>query len=194
MGALGPQSSSLAEVVHGLIEPGRLSPPERIGVTGHRVLEERAGRWVARELDDLFSYLASQPSSDRRLRAVSSLAIGADQLFAEAALRRGVSLDVILPFTRFVEDFAEGPECDAYERLLSAAASTTRLPWDERSNGAYLAGGLWVVDQCDLLIAIWNGEKAAGVGGTGDIVDYSREAGKPCIHMHTTTLGMEVLA
>jgi hypothetical protein len=188
-----PQRSSLVETARGLIESGSLRPSFRVGVTGHRALERAVGDWVVRELDGLFSYLANLSSSDSDFRAVSSLAVGADQLFAEAALRHGIALEVVLPFASFVEDFAEGPERDAYERLLSAAASRTCLPWDERSNGAYLAGGLWVVDHCDLLIAIWNGEKAAGVGGTGDVVHHCRDQGKPCIHMDTTSLRMEVL-
>ena len=157
------------------------------------VLEEMVRRWVARELDDLFSHLVRLPSSATSLHAVSSLAAGADQLFAEAALRYGIPLDVVLPFAHFADDFPGGPERDAYQRLLSAAASTTCLPWDERSNGAYLAGGLWLVDHCDLLIAVWDGQKAAGVGGTGDVVDYCCDAGKPCVHMQTTNLRVEVL-
>ena len=194
MGAPGPQASSLAEVVRGLIESRSLSPAVRIGVTGHRALEQAVRQPLNEELDGLFSYLTSLPSTDGRLGAVSSLAIGADQLFAEAALRHGIPIEVVIPFASFIEDFAEGSERASYERLLSAAASITHLPWEERSNGAYLAGGLWVVDHCDLLIAIWNWERAAGVGGTGDVVDYSRDAGKACIHVHTTTLRMEVLS
>ena len=115
-------------------------------------------------------------------------------MFAEAAHRQGIPIEIVIPFASFIEDFAEGAERDAYERLLSGAASTIHLPGEERSNGAYLAGGVWVVDHCDLLIAIWNSEKAAGVGGTGDVVDYSGDAGKPCIHVHTRTLRMEVLS
>jgi hypothetical protein len=193
MDAPGPEGPSLADVVRGLIESRSVQLPLRIGATGHRALGEAVGEWVARELDELFTYLAGLSSSAAPLRAVSSLAVGSDQLFANAALRHGIPLDVVLPFTGFVEDFDEGFERDAYERLLSAAASTTCLPWNERSNGAYLAAGLWLVDHCDLLIAIWDGEKAAGVGGTGDVVDYSRDAGKPCIHAQTTSLRMEVL-
>jgi hypothetical protein len=185
---------SLTELVQGLIESRSVPSVLRIGVTGHRVLEDGVKRWVARELDELFSYLAGLGSGAASLRAVSSLAAGADQLFAATALRCGIPLDVVLPFARFAEDFPEGSERDTYERLLSAAASTTCLPWDERSNGAYLAGGLWVADHCDLLIAVWNGKKAVGIGGTGDVVDYSRDAGKPCIHMQTTSLRVEVLA
>jgi len=184
---------SLTELVQGLIESRSIPSLLRIGVTGHRVLEEGVERWVARELDELFSYLAGLPSGGGSLRAVSSLAAGADQLFAAAALRHGIPLDVVLPFARFADDFPGGTERDAYQRLLSAAASTTCLPWDERSNGAYLAGGLWLVDHCDLLIAVWNGQKAAGVGGTGDVVDYCCDADKPCVHMQTANLRVEVL-
>ena len=186
-----PQQSSLAELVRALIESGSVSPPLRIGVTGHRVLSSRTRRWVARQLDDLFAFVASLPP---RGRALSSLAIGADQMFAEAAHRHRIPIEVIIPFATFIEDFAQGAERDSYERLLSTAASATHLPERERSNEAYLAGGVWVVDHCDLLIAIWNGEKAAGLGGTGGVVDYSRDAGRPCIHMHATTLGIEVLS
>jgi hypothetical protein len=193
MNAPARDSPSLTELVQGLIESRSVPRLLRIGVTGHRVLEDGVERWVARELDELFSYLAGLASGAASLRAVSSLAAGADQLFAAAALRHGIPLDVVIPFARFAEDFPKGPERDAYQRLLPAAVSTTCLPWDERSNGAYLAGGLWVVDHCDLLIAIWNGERAAGVGGTGDVADYSRDAGKLCVHMQTTKLRVEVL-
>ena len=187
------QTPSLADLMRTLIESGSVPPSLRVGVTGHRVLEERTGRWVARQLDGLFSFLAALPPSAAHGRAVSSLAIGADQIFAEAALRYGIPVDVVIPFASFIEDFAAGSERDSYERLLSAAASTTRLPWEECSTGAYLAGGAWVVDHCDLLVAIWDGEEAAGVGGTGDVVEYSRDAGRPCVHMHTTTLRILVL-
>lgn len=181
------------EAVQDLLGSGSIRVPLRVGVAGHRALQKTVEHWVARELGALFLYLAHAASDEQAPRAVSSLAVGADQLFAKAALSHGVSLDVVLPFARFVEDFPEGPKRDAYEHLLSAAESTTCLPWNGRSNGAYLAGGLWVVDHCDILIAIWNGEKAAGVGGTGDVVGYCRDAGKPCIHVHTTTLRIEVL-
>ena len=194
MDAPEPQRSSLAELVQALIESRSVSPALRVGVTGHRVLEEKTRRWAARQLDDLFSFLAGLPPSAAPRRALSSLAIGADQVFAEAAHHHGIPIEVVIPFASFIEDFAKGAERDSYERLLSAATSIAHLPWAERSDEAYLAGGVWVVDHCDLLIAIWNGEKAAGAGGTGEVVDYSRDAGKPCIHMHATALRIEVLS
>jgi len=193
MDAAEPQQSSLVDLAQAIIEARPASSSLRLGVTGHRALEERTRRWVARQLDDLFAFVASLPPSASTRRALSSLAIGADQMFAEAAHRHGIPIEVVIPFESFIDDFATAAERDSYERLLSAAASVARLRWAERSDRAYLAGGVWVVDHCDLLVAIWNGEKAAGIGGTGGVVDYTRGAGKPCIHMHTTTLRIEVL-
>jgi hypothetical protein len=190
---LDRSSSHLVATVQDLLDSGSIRFPLRLGVTGHRTLDESVEQWVARELGALFRYLAHAASGVEAPRAVSSLAVGADQLFATAALHHGVPFDVVLPFSSFIEDFPEGPDRYSYEHLLSAAKSVTCLPWDSRSNGAYLAGGLWVVDHCDILIAIWNGEKAAGVGGTGDIVDYCRDTGKPCIHLNTTTLRIEMV-
>ena len=190
----GPPGSSLAEVVGRFVESRSLSPLVRVGVTGHRALEPAVRDWVGEELEGFFSYQAGLLSTGSRLAAVSSLAIGADQIFAEAALRQGTAIEIVIPFAKFIEDFAEDSERDSYDRLLSAAAATTRLPWEEGSSEAYLAGGLWVVDHCDLLIAIWNGDRAAGVGGTGDVVDYCRDSGKPCIHMDTTTRRIEALS
>lgn len=190
MNARNKPSSSLAGCLREAV--GSNSPSIRVGVSGHRALEELVRRWVGEEVSGLLSEL--RRTSDRRgSRVVSSLAIGADQLFAQAALDLSIPNDVVLPFSRFADDFEQGTERDAYERLLASAASLTLLPWADRSNGAYLAGGLWVVDHCDVLIAVWDGEKAAGVGGTGDVVDYCRDAGKPCIHMHTENLEVEVL-
>ena len=188
-----PNESSMAELVEGLIESRAPLSSLRIGATGHRTLDGRAKALIAAELEGLFSDLAGNQSADGQFTAVSSLAAGADQMFLDAALRHGVPIEVVLPFANFSDDFLEEAERDLYERLVSSAASITRLPWRARSNGAYLAGGLWVVDHCDVLVAIWNGEKAAGVGGTGDVVGYCRSAGKPCLHLHSSTLRARML-
>jgi hypothetical protein len=31
------------------------------------------------------------------------------------------------------------------------------------------------VNNCDILVAIWDGKKAQGIGGTGDIVELARQ-------------------
>jgi hypothetical protein len=34
------------------------------------------------------------------------------------------------------------------------------------------------------MIAVWNGKKAAGLGGTGDIVEFSKSIAKPLMHIN----------
>ena len=36
-----------------------------------------------------------------------------------------------------------------------------------------------IVDASDVMIAIWDGKLSQGLGGTGDIVEYCRQLGKP---------------
>jgi predicted flavoprotein YhiN len=66
---------------------------------------------------------------------------------------------------------------------------------------AYAAVGRYVLEHCDVLIAIWDGQSAQGLGGTGDIVAQARQRGLPMAWIHAgnhrpgteepTTLGEE---
>lgn len=153
-----------------------------IGVTGHRDLgDEATAAFVAAQCKAILQKALAEHGE---VVALSALAEGADTLFAEVALELGIPLEAVTPFKRYVEDF-RGPARERYERLLAQARVEHRLPHAERSNEAYLAGMIWVVGHCDLLVAVWNGRLAAGKGGTGDAVDYARQVGRPYIHIHT---------
>lgn len=159
-----------------------MSTPFRVGVTGHRDLgDEATAGLVAGRCKAILQKALAEHSE---VHTLSALAEGADTLFAEVALELGIPLEAITPFERYAEDF-EGQARERYERLLAQARIEHRLPHAKRSDEAYLAGGLWVVDHCDLLVVVWNGQPAAGKGGTGDVVDYARRMGRPYIHIHT---------
>ena len=42
-----------------------------------------------------------------------------------------------------------------------------------------------MVDRCDAVIALWDGEKSRGRGGTAEIVGYAQEHGVPIAWVHT---------
>jgi hypothetical protein len=119
-----------------------------------------------------------------RLVALSGLAAGADTMFAEEAVARGVALEAYLAAEDLLENFAPGPERERFERLVARAVRVHRLPFATRSNGAYMALGYALVEGCHLLLAAWNGLPAAALGGTGDVVAYARECGRPVLHIH----------
>jgi hypothetical protein len=48
--------------------------------------------------------------------------------------------------------------------------------------------GSWIVEHCDQLIAVWNGQQGAGLGGTADVVTLARESGVRVRHLDTTRM------
>lgn len=52
------------------------------------------------------------------------------------------------------------------------------MPFDEPSEKAYWSAGQEIVNQADRLLAVWDGQPAAGLGGTADVVRYARAQGK----------------
>jgi hypothetical protein len=156
-----------------------------VGITGHRKLgaDPRVGWFVHTHcvltLDHLRSIARMQQAD---FVAYSALAIGADQLFAQAALGLGVPLVGVIPFEQYHDDF-DGEDRLHFETLLSQCSRVHRLPNKRRSLRAYLDVGKWIVDQVDYLVAVWNGLPAQGKGGTGDIVAYAARRKRPVLRI-----------
>lgn len=144
----------------------------RVGCTGHQSLNPATRRDVTAAIASL---LAEQGGDT--LVAFSSLAAGADQLFALVVLAAGGQLHAIIPSHKYEQSFASHQARDTYAALLTLTDDTSTLPFAEPSEDAYLAAGHEVADRCDMLIAVWDGQKAAGKGGTGDVVSYARDRG-----------------
>lgn len=143
-----------------------------IGMTGHQGLtpntEALVARAIAKELDGV-----------PELVGITSLAEGADQLFANYVLAVDGPLVVILPAADYVTTFSNEDARMQYERLLAHAVEVVQMPYETSSEEAYWAAGRRVVERCDRLLAVWNGKPAGGLGGTADVVMYARELGRP---------------
>ncbi|MFJ2115917.1 MULTISPECIES: hypothetical protein [unclassified Streptomyces] len=146
---------------------------ERIGVTGHRNIPAEAHAYISAAITAALRERAGS------LEALSSLAVGADQLFAALALDRGARLTVVIPSGDYEDDFADPAELDGYRRLKDRATREVALAFPHSTDEAYYAAGTYIADHCDRLLAVWDGLPARGPGGTGDIVRYARERGKP---------------
>jgi hypothetical protein len=121
------------------------------------------------------------------LIGITSLAIGADQLFATTVLLHGGSLEIIIPFTGYEFTFSEARDRREYDRLLQCAARVDILVTDGTNEEAYFAAGKDIVNRSELLIAVWDGKPAVGLGGTGDIVNYALKRPLKIIHINPTT-------
>jgi len=180
--------------------PPRLPFVLSVGITGHRV-DALDAEMIAALPQRITSALAMVTDGARTLHAgnrelfamegprfdfVSPLAAGADQLAAEAALNQGYRLHALLPFQtdEYRRDMAGEARAARFDELLSRCHCRLELP-GERSNEpeAYAMAGRATVAHCDILIAIWDGLKARGRGGTAEVVETAIARGTPVIHL-----------
>jgi hypothetical protein len=175
--------------------PLPLSPAVRVGVTGHRELDpeslEGIRECVRRVLGDVLAVLddahgPAGPFTGQPLaRLVSPLAAGADQVVADVGVELGLRLDCPLPFAadEYRKDFADDAAAlEAFDRLLATATDVLELDGRRADQGAaYERVGRVVLEQSDLVIAVWDGGEARGRGGSGQIVDEALRLGVPMV-------------
>jgi hypothetical protein len=144
----------------------------RVGITGHRDLPDPTCRLVS-------ASIATELQRFRPLHGISSLAEGADQIFAEQVLMAGGALTAVIPSANYTRSFATSAGKVAYRTLRARAEEVIELPFPSPSEDAYWAAGQRVVDLADVLLAVWDGTPSGGVGGTADVVAFAGERGVP---------------
>lgn len=149
-----------------------------VGFTGHRQLHDPAG--VAVAVRSQLERLAQEAPGE--WIALSSAAAGADLIFVRTALGLGLGWEALLPLplVDFERDFS-AEEWREVKPLLERAEHFEVAPEPGSRDEAYLTGGFEIVNNCDVLLAVWNGRPARGKGGTADIVAYARAMGRPLI-------------
>lgn len=143
----------------------------RIGVTGHQKLSKRTQEYCKLQFRGLIE------ARQGLVIGISSLAAGADQIFAQEILFAHALLWVVKPSSDY-ESTLSGPELQAYSVMSASASRIESLAFTYAGEDAYAAAGEWIVDNCDLLVAAWDGQEARGLGGTGDVVKYARSLGR----------------
>jgi hypothetical protein len=164
----------------------------RIGVTGHRQLAktEQLRQSVDLVLERLGALLGATP---HRYTAVSPLAEGADRLVAQQVLawpsvdpklKPDLEVALPLPTEEYLEDFSSAESRAEFGALLARAARVRAAQARASRPAGYLSAGKQVVQSCDVLLAIWDGEPAAGSGGTAEMVAYARHMGRWLFWIH----------
>jgi len=143
----------------------------KIGFSGHQNAPEQATDLLCLTVQEI---IAAQPTSE----GLTSLAAGADQVFAQEILKRGGTLNAVIPCDAYRRTFNSAKATSLYDTLLGQSSLVTHLPFPSPKEEAFLAAGIVVCERCDLLLALWDGEPAAGLGGTADIVSYAQSIGR----------------
>jgi len=151
----------------------------RIGVTGHRILANQEK--IRSGIRDVINRINTS-FHENDWEIFSALAEGADCLFVEAAINQlHAHLIAVLPLSvsEYLHEFHSPPNKSTFEVLLSNAKDIVRIGQRTLREESYLEAGKYIVDHCDILVAIWDGKKAQGIGGTGDIVELARQRSLP---------------
>jgi len=142
----------------------------KVGVSGHRWRDGADWDWVRERIDD---YVV-------RIRSVSgytSLAPGADQIFASSVLDHGRRLVAVIPMCRGRVEL-ESVDKPSFDRFRNQARKIIRVK-GETPDEAFLKAGKRVVNLVDRMIFVWDGEPARGTGGTAEILSYAAGRRKP---------------
>jgi hypothetical protein len=146
------------------------------GISGHQELEDPATvAWIRAALGEAVTSMPPQ-------LGLTSLAAGSDQLFASVLVERHVPFDAIIPCHQYETTF-DDITLRRFRELLAKARQQITLDFPSPSEQAFWTAGRQIVDGSDLLIAIWDGQEARGLGGTGDVVSYALDKGHSVLHI-----------
>lgn len=177
----------------------------KVAISGHRDLSlYNLDSLHALILDSLITLEKNNPKT-KEFTLLSPLAAGADILVSDIALNFSSQkwlLEVPLPYdvvkyrSRLINGLSNinsNKILENFDRLILNAKELKTLSSIKNQNiedfsQYYENLGKYLVDNCDILITIWNGKPANGKGGTGDVVQMAKEADKPIIWINPTTL------
>jgi hypothetical protein len=143
----------------------------KIGVTGHADLGRPTAQLVHSALAD-----ALRPYAGPELVGISCLCRGADQIFADAVLAAQGRLDVILPAADYRHRVVRDTEMAVFDDLLGKAGSV-RHAAEASGRRAYASASRMLVEECDMLFAVWDGTPSRRMGDTADVVRAALESG-----------------
>ena len=166
------------------------------GVTGHRDIPPDDRDSLRRHFSQIFrEYVEAMPSTSFLL--ITALADGADQIAADVALtmpRFEVVAALPMPLDDYLADFPGENSRSLLELLgrCDGRLDTSRFHEHLRPEvpseriALYQVCGRWISDNCHALLAAWNGQAPAHVGGTADIVYYRVDALEPLLSPHAS--------
>jgi len=165
----------------------------KIALTGHRP-NKLAGyktnpvatyiyRWIAIQLVKLLK-------ENEKIECISGMALGCDTIFAAVTMLLkqkypdDVKLTVALPYEDHGSNWPDVSK-KYHDKIVKSADTIELVCSGSYSNWKLLKRDEWMVDHCDVLLAIWNGKKD---GGTWHTIKYAQSKNKPIIFINEKKL------
>ena len=159
----------------------------KTGITGHQNLgSTEAIIWLTDALKSAIRQYNTEIG-------FTSLAIGADQLFAETLKEMDIRYIAFIPCAGYEQTFTNSGDLERYNSLLQNAFKVVNLPFVKPSEEAFYEAGKQIANSSDMIIAIWDGQPAKGLGGTEDIVKYALSIKRSVLHINPISRTVSML-
>ena len=150
----------------------------KVSGTGHR--PDKLGGYSDEAFNQLVEIAEKAFTQIQPTEVISGMALGWDMALAQAAINRGIPFIAAVPFVG-QENMWQKKTQDYYKELLSKAKEVVIV-----SEGGYSAYKMqvrneWMVNNCDLVLAMHNGDT---FGGTFNCVTYVTKVGKPMVNFY----------
>lgn len=123
--------------------------------------EKQINKW----LNDSFASLTHQ-EQEKKVSLITGMAAGVDQIAALAALKHGIDVYCYFPYRH---------KLSLNEDYIVERAAGVRYQCEKYQDGCFFSRDRRIVDDCDILMVVWDGVKT---GGTWYTYKYAREKGK----------------
>jgi uncharacterized phage-like protein YoqJ len=112
-------------------------------------------------------------------KVISGMALGWDQALAEATINLDIYLLCAIPFIGQENMWHESSKIK-YKNILSKANEIKYVCENGYSSYKMQIRNEWMVDNSDLVLAMWDGSK----GGTYNCIQYAKRMSKPIINAY----------
>lgn len=155
--------------------------PINIALTGHRDLKEEKISYYKNKVKTILQNIKTKyPNS--QIQVLSGMAEGADIIGAQAALEAGCSIVAVLPMeeSSFLKTFSNPQNnISEFKNILSKASKVIDLSkvYADHSDevDAYVQLGLYLTENSQMIIALWNGIYTGSLGGTSSVIKFALE-------------------
>ncbi len=116
----------------------------------------------------------------RDLQLITGMALGIDTLFAEIAIEHNIPFIAAIPCYNQDKLWNQATK-DKYSTIINnKLCCLVFVKEGEYDNSCMQKRNEWMVDNCDILIAIWDGSP----GGTANCARYAKSQDKPIIYIN----------
>ncbi len=169
--------------------------PFRIGIIGHQSLTDAEKIYVSKEIQKSIETVQrtvenlrkkSNIKSDFFISGISTLSEGAERVFASEIINLPGVLEVVLPFRKelYIEDFWGEASKTEFQNLLTYDAYPLVIDNSHTpdKNLCYYNASKLVIEQCDVLFAIWDETPVKSkIGGVANLIEYAKQFKAPVI-------------